>query len=200
MKKKRIRWRIRRGVTPNDFVHRRLALMFTDIVGSTPRVVEVGDERWLALLARHNDLLRSSFAEHRGREMCAMGDGFLAVFDEPCLALRCARHIHARLRDDAASAAGGTRVRIGIQWADVLETADGYVGRGVHEAARISELADGDEVLVSVALLRAAREPFPPARVRSVELRGLPGRYDLVSISATTDRRFSQFAGSLART
>src|SRR6185312_14031041 len=136
----------RRDATPEDFVHRRLALMFTDIVGSTPRVVEVGDERWLSSLLWHNDVLRSSFAANCGREITAMGDGFLAVFEEARLALRCARQIHEQLRVDRHHPERGMRVRIGIQWADVLETDDSYIGRGVHEAARISEIADGDEI------------------------------------------------------
>ena len=187
------------GIPHENFVHRRLALMFTDIVGSTPHVVEVGDETWLSLLMWHNDVLRSSFAANGGREIAAMGDGFLVAFAEARFALGCARQIHEWLRADRHAAHRRMHVRIGMQWADVLETTDNCVGRGVHEAARISEIADGDEILATVALLAAAGEPFEAECVRSVELRGLPGSYELVSVPSAIGRHDSAFAGSLAR-
>ncbi len=173
--------------------------MFTDIVRSTERLVEVGDERWLSVLSWHNDVLRAAFVAHGGHEVNAMGDGFLVVFEDPSRALQCGRHIQRQLAGGRRERGDGIRVRIGIQWADVLETAENYIGRGLHEAARISELADGDEILASVALLDAAGEARFPTRSRAVALRGLPGEYELVSVRAEPEPRDETVAGALAR-
>ena len=173
--------------------------MFTDVVDSTAHIVDIGDERWLALLAWHNDLLRASFAAHQGREVNALGDGFLVVFADPRRALQCALHIQEQLAGTRSDRGREIRVRIGIQWADVLETGENYIGRGLHEAARISELAAGDEVLVSVALLDAAGETCPREHAHAVQLRGLPAQYELVSVCTAHNRPYSTFARSLAR-
>jgi class 3 adenylate cyclase len=192
--------RIRRRHHPDEKVtRRRLALMFTDIVDSTKRLVEVGDERWVSLLSWHNDLLRAAFAAHQGREVNQQGDGFLVVFEDPSRALQCGRCIQSRLAGGSPGGDRGIRVRIGIQWADVLESGDCYVGRGLHEAARISELAVGGEILVTVALLDAAGETSPPEGARVVELRGLPARYELVSVPRGIDRPYTTIAGALAQ-
>jgi class 3 adenylate cyclase len=173
--------------------------MFTDIVDSTKRLVEVGDEGWVSLLSWHNDLLRAAFAAHEGREVSALGDGFLVVFEDPGRALQCGRHIQSQLADGSRGGDRGIRVRIGIQWADVLEAGDCYVGRGLHEAARISELADGGEILVTVALLDAAGEASPPESAHAVELRGLPARYELVSVPGAIGRPYETVTRALAR-
>jgi class 3 adenylate cyclase len=166
-------------------VQRRLAIMFTDIVDSTPLLVELGDEAWLVLLRWHNAVLRSSFRTHLGREVSETGDGFLAVFEHALSALRCALHIQEQLAAGRSNHGYGIHVRIGIQWVDVLETCDNYIGRGVHEAARINEMAESDEILVSVAALDAAGHPLPRSGARPVNLRGFPEPLELVSLHAS---------------
>ena len=178
----------RHSTTPpadHDCVQRRLAIMFTDIVDSTPLLVELGDQAWLLLLRWHNAVLRSSFRSHLGREVTETGDGFLAVFEHPLSALRCALHIQEELAEGRSRHGYAIHVRIGIQWVDVLETCDNYVGRGVHEAARINEMAEADEVLVSVAALDAAGQQFPRSDARPVNLRGFPEPLELVSLHAS---------------
>lgn len=169
-------------------MQRRLAIMFTDIVESTPMLVELGDQAWFVLLRWHNALLRSSFSSHAGREVSETGDGFLAVFEHPLSALRCALHIQEQLATGRSRHGYGIHVRIGIQWVNVLETRDNCIGRGVHEAARINEMAEADEILVSVAALDAAGQQFPRSGVRPVNLRGFPEPLELVSLHASCAR------------
>jgi class 3 adenylate cyclase len=158
--------------------------MFTDIVDSTPLLVEAGDEGWLAILLWHNALLRAAFRTHAGREVKDTGDGFFVVFERPLPALRCALRIQEELAAGRGRHGYAVHVRIGIQWVEVLETHEGFVGRGVHEAARINEAAAADEILVSVAAFQAAGREFPRSGARPVSLRGLPEPLQLVSLQA----------------
>jgi hypothetical protein len=79
------------GTRAAEIVDRILAtVMFTDIVDSTRKAAELGDRRWRDLLARHDTLMRRELERHRGREVKTLGDGFLATFDGPARAIRCA--------------------------------------------------------------------------------------------------------------
>jgi adenylate cyclase len=162
---------------------RRLALMFTDVVGSTPLVVELGDEGWLAVLQWHDAVLRSLFSEHEGRVVSHAGDGFFAVFERPLDALLCAVSIQRELAEGRDQHGIALHVRIGIQWVDVLEVNGDCVGRGVHEAARINELAGPDEILAGADAVEAAGGGFGLSAVGAVTLRGLPAPTPLVSVS-----------------
>ena len=71
-------------------------ILFTDIVGSTEKAAELGDRGWRQLLERHDAAVRRQLALHRGREVKTMGDGFLATFDGPARAIRCASARSAR--------------------------------------------------------------------------------------------------------
>jgi adenylate cyclase len=156
--------------------------MFTDIVDSTATLVRLGDELWLALLRRHDCVLRASFRRHGGHEVSHTGDGFFTVFECPRRALECSLDIQERLAQARAEKGFGVHVRIGIQWVDVLETTDNYVGRGVHEAARINEIAATDEILVGRAAFDAAGGTFSGSPCRAVSLRGFPEPLDLVAL------------------
>src|SRR5204863_3859135 len=82
------------GVRPPPEIDRVLAtVMFTDIVGSTERASALGDRAWKDLLQRHHALVRKELARFRGREIDTAGDGFLATFDGPARAVRCAQAI-----------------------------------------------------------------------------------------------------------
>jgi pimeloyl-ACP methyl ester carboxylesterase len=83
-------------------------ILFTDIVGSTEKAAGLGDRRWRQLIERHDDAVRRQISLHRGREVKTMGDGFLATFDGPARAIRCA----CALREDVAGL--GVQVRAGI--------------------------------------------------------------------------------------
>lgn len=157
------------------------ALMFTDIEASTDLLARLGDDRWIELLRSHDVLLRRLFVQHRGHEIHQKGggDGFFVVFNSPDSALDCAIAIQETLHREQVAVA----VRIGVHWAEVTHAEGDFSGRGVHEAARISALASGGEILVSAATLAVATKLYATAAERMVELRGLPGPFDIASIS-----------------
>jgi class 3 adenylate cyclase len=118
-------------------------VLFTDIVGSTARAEQLGDQRWHNLLDAHHTTVRRELARSRGNEVKSLGDGFLATFDGPARAVRCACAI--------AAAVGplDIQVRSGLHTGEI-EIADNDVqGIAVHIASRVSALAGPGEVLVS---------------------------------------------------
>ncbi len=118
-------------------------VLFTDIVGSTEKAAELGDKRWRDLLASHNEIVRRQLEIHRGREVKTMGDGFLATFDGPARAIRCA----AAVRDELAAI--GIQIRVGIHTGEVELVGDDVSGMAVNIGARIGALADPGELFVS---------------------------------------------------
>lgn len=132
------------GVRPIPQPDRILAtVVFTDIVGSTEAAAALGDDRWLDLLARHHAIVRGDLARFRGREIDTAGDGFLASFDGPARAVRCASTIVSAVRDL------GIEVRAGVHTGE-CEVMDGKLtGLAVHIGARVATLAAPGAVLVS---------------------------------------------------
>jgi len=123
---------------------RRLAtIVFTDIVDSTRTASELGDRHWREVLERHHQSAASAIGRFGGHEVKSMGDGFLATFDGPARAIRCARAILD------SSQALGIRVRAGVHTGECEVMGDDVGGIAVHIAARVSALAGPSEVLVS---------------------------------------------------
>ena len=118
-------------------------MLFTDIVDSTRRASELGDRRWRELLDRHDQIARQEIVRYRGREVKTLGDGFLATFDGPARAVRCAAGIADRVRSI------GLEIRAGVHTGEVEVKGDDISGIAVHLASRIAELAAGGQVLVS---------------------------------------------------
>jgi class 3 adenylate cyclase len=119
-------------------------VLFTDIVDSTKRASDLGDQAWRALLERHDTLIRREIARFRGREIKTMGDGFLITFDGPARAVRCGEAITASVKPL------GLDVRVGAHTGEVEFRADDDIGGiAVHIAARVAGLAGAGEVLVS---------------------------------------------------
>jgi len=118
-------------------------VLFTDIVGSTRTAAELGDKRWHGVLDRHDETVRQALDRFRGRAVKSTGDGFLATFDGPARAVRCARAIVE------SSAGQGVRVRAGLHTGEIEVIGDDIGGIGVHIAARVSALAGPSQVLVS---------------------------------------------------
>lgn len=118
-------------------------VLFTDVVGSTELAARLGDRRWRDLLERHDAAVRRQLEIHRGREVKAMGDGFLATFDGPARAIRCACAIREALAEV------GIEVRAGIHTGEVELIGEDVGGMAVHIGARIGALAGPGEVLVS---------------------------------------------------
>jgi class 3 adenylate cyclase len=118
-------------------------ILFTDIVGSTEKAVELGDARWRSLLDTHNSTVRRNLARFRGREAKSTGDGFLITFDGPARAIPCACAIVDELRPL------GIQVRAGLHTGECEEIGDDIGGIAVHIGARVAALAAPDQVLVS---------------------------------------------------
>jgi class 3 adenylate cyclase len=132
------------GSTPDTEPDRRLAtVLFTDIVSSTERLREMGDAAWRTSLDAHDRLVRSIVREHRGRVVQFTGDGFLAVFDGPTRAVKCAHAI-----TQAGEQFGGG-IRAGLHTGEVTERGPDVAGIAVHIAARVANHAGPGEVLVS---------------------------------------------------
>ena len=117
--------------------------LYTDIVESTDRAVQLGDQEWRALLERHHQVVRDQFAKHRGHEASNAGDGFLSVFDGPGRAIRAARSI----REAVGSL--GLEITAGIHTGEIEVVGDNYAGLALHIGARIATLANPGEILVS---------------------------------------------------
>ena len=118
-------------------------LLFTDIVGSTETLVRMGDVAWRELLAVHHQSARAEIERFRGAYVESAGDGFLATFDAPARALRCAASVRA------AANRAGLGVRAAAHVGEVVLTGEGIRGVAVHEAARIMAVAQPNEILAS---------------------------------------------------
>jgi class 3 adenylate cyclase len=152
-------------------------VLFTDIVGSTERAATLGDERWRELLARHDALVREQLEHWRGQEVKTVGDGFLATFDGPARAVRCAEAIVRSVERI------GVRVRAGLHTGECERIGNDVGGIAVHIGARVAALAQGDEVLVSSTvkdLVVGSELSFSERGTH--ELRGVPGEWRLFAL------------------
>jgi class 3 adenylate cyclase len=120
-----------------------VTILFTDIVSSTERARQMGDKNWRELLDAHDATVRREIMRFRGKEVKSTGDGFLAAFDGPARAIRCARAI------TEAVLPLGIQVRAGLHTGEVELSETDVVGIAVHLAARIMDIARGGEVVVS---------------------------------------------------
>jgi pimeloyl-ACP methyl ester carboxylesterase len=130
----------RRGPEPDRVL---ATVLFTDIVGSTRQAMKLGDRRWRELLERHHAVVRKELDRFNGRELDTAGDGFLATFDGPARAIRCAYAIENGVRGL------GLEVRAGVHTGECELFADKVAGLAVHTGARIASEAQAREVLVS---------------------------------------------------
>jgi class 3 adenylate cyclase len=118
-------------------------VLFTDIVGSTRRAAELGDQRWRDVLDAHDALARRQIARYEGRYVDPTGDGLMATFEGPARAIRCATAIRNGVRGL------GLDIRAGLHTGELERRGDNVAGICVHIAARIQELAEPGQVLVS---------------------------------------------------
>ncbi|HEX5905889.1 MAG TPA: adenylate/guanylate cyclase domain-containing protein [Propionibacteriaceae bacterium] len=167
------------GARPVPAQDRILAtVLFTDIVGSTDLAARLGDQRWLDLKAAHDGLVRTHLDRYRGKEVTTTGDGFLATFDGPARAVRCASEIASSVQSL------GINIRAGLHSGEV-EIQDGQIaGIAVHIAARVVALADAGQVLVSGTL----KDLVVGSTIRffdrgSHSLRGIPGEWRLFQVT-----------------
>ena len=168
------------GSPPARAVDRVLAtLLFIDIVGSTARAAELGDQRWRELLERFFATVRRELARHRGREVHSLGDGLLAVFDGPARTVHCALAIRDAVRDF------GLEVRSGAHTGEVELRGEDIQGIAVHIGARVAALAGAGEVWVSSTVRDLVAGSGLEFRDRGRRrLKGVPNEWGLYSVSA----------------
>jgi class 3 adenylate cyclase len=152
-------------------------VLFTDIVDATQKAADLGDRRWHDLLDSHHALVRRELTRFRGREIDTAGDGFLATFDGPARAVRCARAISDSV------AALGIQVRAGVHTGE-CEIMGGKVGGiAVHIGARVAACAQAGEVLVSGTVKDLVAGSGLAFRDRGVQaLKGVPGEWRLFAV------------------
>jgi class 3 adenylate cyclase len=156
-----------------------LTLAFSDIVGSTDHLVQMGDERWRTLLERYHATVRQALARHGGREVNTAGDGFFAAFDHPADGLACAWELKASVH------ALGLETRTGLHLGPCEIRGEQLSGLAVHTAARVMSAAGAGEILVSQPLADAVAGSGAMLRDRgSRELKGVPGRWTLFALES----------------
>jgi len=147
-------------------------IVFTDIVGSTERAAALGDDRWHALLDNHDHVVRHELERFRGREVNTVGDGFVAMFTSPSIAIDCADAIVDAVRPL------GIEVRVGIHAGEVEVRGDDIAGMAVHIGARVCALAGPSQVLVSSTvreIVTGSRRMFTERG--EYDLKGVPGQW-----------------------
>ena len=168
----------RRDSASPDLERVLATVLFTDIVDSTQRAAQMGDEKWRKLLDQHDRVAGQTVENHRGKLVKSTGDGILATFDGPGRAVRCA------LSFGAAARQLGLPLRAGLHTGEIEVRGRDIGGITVHAAARVMAQSGSNEVLVSrvvTDLVAGAGLKF--SERGSFELKGLPGRWDLFAAS-----------------
>jgi class 3 adenylate cyclase len=166
------------GRRPASDIDRVLAtVMFTDIVGSTEHASKLGDGRWRALLSEHHTIVRNELERWRGTEVKTIGDGFLATFDGPARAVRCAAEIVAEIERL------GLKLRAGLHTGECELVGNDVAGIAVHIGARVMACAEAGEVLASSTvkdLVVGSGLEFEDRGLHS--LRGVPDEWRLYAL------------------
>jgi pimeloyl-ACP methyl ester carboxylesterase len=155
-------------------------ILFTDIAGSTERAAALGDRRWRDLLATHHGAVRRELGRFRGREIDTAGDGFLAAFDGPARAVKCAVAIRDAVRQL------GIEIRAGLHTGECEVLGEKLSGIAMHTGARVAAHAKPGEVVVSNTvkdLVAGSGIRFQDSGVHS--LKGVPGEWHLYSVVTT---------------
>lgn len=166
----------RRGATADRVL---ATVLFTDIVDSTRTAAELGDRRWSDLLARHDQRVRRQLERYRGREIKTLGDGFMAAFEGPARAIRCAHAINESMRSV------GLTLRAGIHCGECERAGDDLQGIAVNIAARVAALGEPGELLVSRTvkdLVAGAGFTFDDRGEH--RLKGVPGQWQVFRAAA----------------
>jgi pimeloyl-ACP methyl ester carboxylesterase len=165
---------VRHGPEPDRVL---ATVLFTDIVGSTEKAAALGDRRWRDLLESHHLLVRRELGRFRGREIDTAGDGFLATFDGPARAVRCACAVSDGVRGL------GLEVRAGLHTGEVELLERKVSGLAVHIGARVASAAGPGEVLVSSTVKDLVAGSGLHFQDRGVQtLKGVPGEWHLFAV------------------
>ena len=152
-------------------------VLFTDIVDSTATASQLGDRRWKQQIREHDAIVRRELGRHRGREIHTTGDGFLATFDGPARAIRCAVAIRDAILEE------GLHIRAGLHTGEIELQGDDVAGIAVHIGARVSAMAGPGEIMVSrtvVDLVAGSSLEF--ADKGTHVLKGVPGEWQLYGV------------------
>ncbi len=153
-------------------------VLFTDLVGSTRQVVEVGDRRWRALLDDYDEVVLRTVERFRGQQVSSSGDGHFAVFDSPARAIECARLLVIEAQRI------GVAVRAGLHTGECEVREGDYAGIAVHIGARVSGIASSGEVLVTSTVREVvAGSGLEFADRGRHELKGVPGGWVLYALT-----------------
>jgi class 3 adenylate cyclase len=152
-----------------------VTIAFTDIEGSTKLNGLLGDERWLAILHAHNDVVLAATAAHEGTVVKNQGDGFMLAFASSRRAIACAAAIQEGIDKRFNDPGSPVRVRIGLHVGETVREADDFFGHAVNYAARVAGSAAGGEVVVSSLVhdLVAPTGAYAFGEPRHVELKGI---------------------------
>jgi class 3 adenylate cyclase len=156
-------------------------VLFTDVVGSTERAAAIGDRRWRELLDAHHQRVRAQLGRFRGKEIDTAGDGFLATFDGPIRAIRCALAATEAVRDL------DIEIRAGLHTGEVELAGDAVRGIAVHIGARVAALANPSEVIVSSTvkdLVAGAALRFEDRGEHA--LKGVPGAWRVYRVESSS--------------
>jgi class 3 adenylate cyclase len=166
------------GVRPSPPIDRVLmTILFTDMVRSTEKATRLGDRHWRDLLLKHNELVRRELSRFRGREVKTTGDGFLATFDGPARAIRCAEAIRDLL------APLGIDIRAGLHTGECELLENDIGGVAVHIAARVLEKAGTGEIVVTSTVKDLVSGSGTGFQERgSYAFKGVQGRWRLFKV------------------
>ncbi len=154
-----------------------LTVLFTDVVGSTERVKELGDSRWRELLDEHHALVRRALELHKGKEVNTAGDGFLATFDSPSRAVQCARAIRDAVRRL------GLEIYAGIHTGECEVAGRDVSGIAVHVASRVQSAALPGEILLSSTVCDLIGSDVELVAHEPRALKGLEGQWRLFALA-----------------
>jgi adenylate cyclase len=166
-----------------------VTIFFSDIEDSTSLNEELGDRPWLKVLAAHDKIVRRSVGDHGGHIIKSQGDGFMIAFGDPAEGVRSAIDIQRALKaGNRRLRENPIRIRIGVHAGKAVAKDGDLFGRNVALAARVAGHAGGGEILVTPEVSEADEEDeFVFSKSREVELKGLPGTYQLWAVAWEAD-------------
>lgn len=160
-----------------------VTILFSDIEGSTALNADLGDARWVRVLAAHDELVETYVEKYRGLIVKTQGDGHMVVFSTPDLALQAALDIQrafgAKWNTSRELRRTPVKVRIGLHTGTAIERDGDYLGQNVALAARVTARAAGGEILVTGEVAEACAGDFVFTPEGAVELKGFEGEHAL---------------------
>jgi class 3 adenylate cyclase len=157
-----------------------ITIVFSDIESSTERATAMGDAAWMKVLGMHNEIIRRNTNLWGGTEVKNQGDGFMLTFPGARRALRCMIAVQQELHEQTEQEPDASvRIRVGVHTGEVIMESGDIFGRHVMFAARVGNLAHGDEILVSslVREIASARGDLKFGEPRTATLKGIEGEH-----------------------